>query len=270
VNKWLAIAGSVAGVISAGVLMMGMSSVSGHAHFVGCTEQVAHGASTVSTRVLQWQGGDAVDIRIPGAVHFTVAPEWRAIAKGPSEVLEKLHMENGEIEFDPSFNYCGDELQIELQGPAVSSWSLHSSGDLVLQGLSQDTLDVYLSGSGSVRASGHVRTTRANIKGSGDVNLDELVQQQIELDIHGSGSATARGVADQTRIAIYGSGDANFGKLIVKSASVRIHGSGDVFIAPSETVEAQIFGSGDVHLLSKPKQVQQRVFGSGEVSEVRS
>lgn len=264
-NKLLAIAGSVAGALSAGLLMMGTSSIDSLADFPGCTAQA--GGATIS-RDLQWGGGNGIDIRIPASVHFTVGPTWRAVAKGPAEVLERLRMNDGEIEFEPSFKYCGSDVQIELAGPAVRSWDVRGSGDLVLEGLNQNALNIYVAGSGSVRASGNVRETHGTIKGGGDVNLDNLQQQRIELDIHGSGSATARGTAESTRIAIYGSGNANFGKLEVKSANVRIHGSGDVFVAPSESVEALIYGSGNVRLLSAPKQVQQRIHGSGEVIEI--
>lgn len=265
-NKVLAIAGSIAGAISAGVLMMGMSSVDSVAHFRGCT---ATANETVGSRDLGWQGDDAVEIKIPASVHFTVSPTWRAVATGPVDVLKHVRMRGGELEFDTSFEYCGSDLRIELQGPEVKSWDVHGSGDLTLEGLRQDVLNVYLAGSGSLRASGSVHDTYATIKGSGDANLDDLVQQRIELAIHGSGSASARGSAERSQIAIYGSGSARFGKLEVKSAEVRIHGSGDVFIAPSERVDAQIYGSGDVRLTTQPRQVQQEIHGSGEVVSAR-
>lgn len=219
----------------------------------------------MTSRDLQWGGSNGIDIRIPAAVHFTVGPTWRAVAKGPVEVLERLRMNGGEIEFEPAFKYCGRDVQIELVGPAVRSWDVRGSGDLVLEGLNQNALNLYVAGSGSVRASGSVRETHGTIKGSGDVNLDNLQQQRIELDIHGSGSATARGTAESTRIAIYGSGTAHFGELEVKSASVRIHGSGNVFIAPIDSIEALIYGSGEVRLLTSPKQVQQEVHGAGMI-----
>lgn len=265
-NKILAIAGSIAGAISAGVLMMGMSSVDSVAHRSGCSAKTH---SAVSSRELNWNGTPEVDIKVPALVHFTVAPTWRAVATGPSEALQRLQMNGGELEFESSYDYCGDDLRIELQGPAVRSWSLRGSGDLLLEGLNQDVLDIYVAGSGSTKASGTVRETRVTIKGSGDVNVDELVQQRLELDIHGSGSASARGVAEQSRIAIYGSGNAYFDKLEVNSAKVRIHGSGDVRIAPIDSVEALIYGSGSVRLLSSPKQVRQQIRGLGGISELR-
>jgi hypothetical protein len=140
-NKLLAITASVAGVISAGLLMMGMSSFDSVASFTGCSHRSNQASGATVTRDLQWQGGDAIDIKVPAAVHFSVAPTWRAVATGSSEALARLHMHDGEIEFDPSFSYCGDDVQIELQGPAVSHWSISGSGELVLQGLHQDQLD---------------------------------------------------------------------------------------------------------------------------------
>ncbi len=264
-NKTLAIVGSIAGALSAVLLIAGTSSIDSLAGFPGCTAQ-AGGVTT--SRNLNWSGGDAVEISIPGSVHFTVGPEWRAVATGPADVLARLRMDGGRIKFEPSFNSCGSDVKIELVGPAVARWSVHGSGDLVLAGLNQDVLDINVTGSGSAHASGSVRETRAAVTGSGDLNLDNLLQQRIELEIHGSGSANARGNAERARIAIFGSGEAYFGKLEVQSASVRIHGSGDVYIAPQDSIDAQIHGSGDVHLLAKPKQVQRRIHGSGEVIEV--
>lgn len=261
-NKSLAWVGSIAGVLSAIVLIRGLPSFDGFAKFNSCTSTT----TTASTsRTLQWSGGDSVEIRVPGSVHFKVGPEWTAVATGPTATLNHLRISNGRIEFDRWFNSCGQDIKIELAGPAVRRWVLSGSGAAVLDELNQAELDIVVAGSGSAMVTGHVQHTKATLNGSGQLNLDGLAQTGIDLDIQGSGSATASGNAERTRISISGSGDARLGKLVVRDANVQINGSGDVDIAPEETIQIQINGSGDVRMLKRPKSVTTRVNGSGSI-----
>lgn len=261
-KKGPAIIGAVIGAICAIFLTVGIPSFGSSSHFHGCS---SNSRVPAAARDVQWSGDDSIDVRIPGAVHFRAAPEWHATAKGPADVLDHLRIRNGRIEFDESLHLCGADVRIELEGPAVQRWTVSGSGDLSLDRLDQSELFIVVAGSGSAIAGGKVEHTRAEIRGSGDIDLAKLAQNNIDIDIRGSGSILAAGNAERTQVSIEGSGDARLGKLAVKDATISIRGSGNVEIAPEETADVQIYGSGDVRLMSKPKNVQTRIHGSGSV-----
>lgn len=186
----------------------------------------SHNGAHAATRALPWRGSESVEIRVPASVHFKTGTQWQATATGPEALLAHLQFNNGKLEFDQSMNLCDADLQIELTGPDVRHWTLAGSGTLALERIDQANLDVVLAGSGIVTASGKVTRTRILIAGSGNAKLDQLA---------------------------------------VQDATVQIRGSGNVDIAPVEIVEVEIGGSGNVRLWSKPKSVQTRIRGSGNV-----
>lgn len=141
-NKSLAWVGSIAGALSAALLIVGLPSWNGFGKVNGCTS-TAIAAST--SRALQWSGGDSLEIGVPGSVHFKVGPEWRAVAAGPAEAIKHVRIRNGKIEFDRSFTWCTQGISIELTGPAVQRWILSGSGDLFLEALDQGDLDEWQS-----------------------------------------------------------------------------------------------------------------------------
>ena len=81
----------------------------------------------------------------------------------------------------------------------------------------------------------------------------------------GSGTMKASGKADMVKISIAGSGDAHLGELAAKTVKLVIAGSGNAEIAPQDEAKIEIAGSGDVRLLTEPKNVDSNIFGSGRI-----
>jgi len=44
-------------------------------------------------------------------------------------------------------------------------------------------------------------------------------------------------------------------------------GSGSATVAPSQELNAQILGSGDVHLMTRPARIERSIMGSGRIIE---
>lgn len=262
-NKPLAIAGVTAGALCAFYLTVGLPSFGDVLSFGSCTQN--SGKAFVS-RELPWSGGDSVEIRVPATVHFKVGPEWHATANGPAEVLKHLRFADGRIEFDRSrVALCDARLTIDLTGPAVRQWIVSASGDLTLEQLNQTELNLLLSGSGSIAATGVLTRTYATLSGSGKLRIDGGAQQDIAVEISGSGMLTASGATERMQVSIPGSGSANLGALPAKTAMVSIDGSGRVALRAEDSAEVRINGSGIVRLLQKPTSVQTQINGSGRI-----
>ena len=85
-----------------------------------------------------------------------------------------------------------------------------------------------------------------SISGSGDINIIDFKNDNLSLNISGSGDITANGEVQILIAKISGSGDIISAELISKSATITINGSGDAKIWASDSISAQINGSGDI------------------------
>jgi hypothetical protein len=185
-------------------------------------------SGNIVTRDFTWDGGEQLQLDVPGKLHFQPAAAWHLSIRGHSGTLDRIVVSDGRIRLRHPYRHVAP-VDVQLAGPALSRVELNGSGDLVLDGLKQDALNI---------------------------------------EIHGSGSATASGNVDTLRLAIMGSGSARLAQLAARSARVFIAGSGNADIEPSDAADIFIAGSGNVRLHPHPKRLNSKVAGSGQISEV--
>jgi beta-lactamase regulating signal transducer with metallopeptidase domain len=104
------------------------------------------------------------------------------------------------------------------------------------------------------------------LSGSGAIALDGLNGGATTVGISGSGSLRAKGHLDKLALSISGSGNADLPDLTVEDATVKVSGSGNIKIKANKTLDAQISGSGDVRYYGTP-QIESRVSGSGSIGK---
>lgn len=105
----------------------------------------------------------------------------------------------------------------------------------------------------------------ASIEGSGDLCLEDLLQDEIELEITGSGCIRASGEVSHLRVAISGSGDVKAKELLASIAELRVSGSGDIKAHATQSLSARVSGSGDIKVWGNPALRDTRVSGSGDI-----
>ena len=84
-----------------------------------------------------------------------------------------------------------------------------SAGELIINGLDTDHLDISLSGAGSMTASGEADDFRLNISGFGSFNGKDLHTLTAKIDMSGAGSATVW-VEDDLNASVSGVGSVNY------------------------------------------------------------
>jgi Putative auto-transporter adhesin, head GIN domain len=179
---------------------------------------------------LEWGRSDAVKVNIPARVHYQPGPQPQASVSGDAELVSHVRMRDGALEWDTTDDcFPADDLVVRLTGPAVTAWTLNSSGDLQLADIKQDTLRIAVHGSGAVTASGEVH----------------------EVSLHATGS-----------------GRADLGRLVTQQVSARISGSGEADLAPREEADISISGSGGVRLHGAVARIHSHVSGSGQIKQV--
>ena len=107
---------------------------------------------------------------------------------------------------------------------------------------------------------------KISILGSGDINITDFNNINLSLNIDGSGDITGNGEVQTLSAIINGSGNIMFRDLQSISTTITINGSGDAKIWVSESISANINGSGKIEYYGNPMKIESKVNGSGEIS----
>ena len=88
---------------------------------------------------------------------------------------------------------------------------------------------------------------RVDIQGSGDVTLEGIDQEALELHVEGAGDVEASGTVDRLVATIQGAGDARLSQLSARTARVEVQGAADAELNVSDELRSDIEGAGDIH-----------------------
>lgn len=103
------------------------------------------------------------------------------------------------------------------------------------------------------------------LRGSGDLRIDDVSQDGLNIAVIGSGDVDVAGRATQFTLELSGSGDVDARDLQAEHAAVSLVGSGDVHVYAAASIRATLSGSGDIVVHGNPPQRSDRVRGSGEI-----
>ena len=186
-------------------------------------------------------------------VHVGGAPSARAI--GPQEAIDRLSVEqNGNtLVVKPLPGGWGGwpmgfhgKLVVEISTPSLNNVTLAGSGNVAIDRVKGDQLDLALSGSGNLSvAAVDVTRLAATMTGSGDLSIAGRAAEAKAM-LTGSGDLKGAQLAtDDADVRLIGSGDLSIGAR--RTAKVNLAGSGDITIAGPANCSITRTGSGDVH-----------------------
>lgn len=105
-----------------------------------------------------------------------------------------------------------------------------------------------------------------SIDGSADVNVNGLSGGSFGVDISGSGSLRGFGSVDKLTVSVSGSGDLRLYDVVAREVHVTISGSGDAQVHATDTLIAEVSGSGDIRYRGNPRNPRLSISGSGSVA----
>ena len=108
-----------------------------------------------------------------------------------------------------------------------------------------------------------------NISGSGNFKIDGVTAKGVKVELYGSGDISVKGKSYLTKVDIFGSGNVNLEDLEVEDAAVKIAGSGDCNVNAKAALNADIYGSGNIHYKGDPKEFKSHKYGSGEIKQIK-
>ncbi len=157
--------------------------------------------------------------------------------------------------------------RIEISVPSLVEVISYGSSDISIEDVEGEHFECYTKGSGDIVINGIVcDDIECSIKGSGDISLKQVKSRFLECKINGSGDFSASGKTEELEANIHGSGDVDTRKLKAKVVSVTIKGSGDARVAVEESLDAAVYGSGDIAYYGEPHHISRHISGSGEIT----
>lgn len=196
------------------------------------------------TRTLTWAGGDRLQIEVPGEVVYVQGAAPGVVVTGPKSLADRIRI-------------SGDRLTLDDYGRSEHGY-IRWTGDGFRVWSAEDQLKVTVTAP-AVRS--------FDVVGSSDVTIRDYDQPALNLILSGSGDVTASGSARTVQIDVSGSGDADLAALNTVDADVRVSGSGDVRVGPTGKADIDISGSGDVDLTRRAAAVIRTLSGSGDLDE---
>jgi len=104
-----------------------------------------------------------------------------------------------------------------------------------------------------------------SLSGSGNIELKNDCQlKKLEVQISGSGNMNATGTVEDLYTKISGSGNISFTKLKAKTGNCTISGSGNTYVFIENKLDAYLSGSGDIVYSGTPS-VNSHLSGSGHI-----
>jgi hypothetical protein len=239
--------------------------------------QPARRDTTIRTRVLAWPGGDRLVVATSADVRYVQGPAAKVVITGPTDQISDIVVDGGVIRHDRDrwgwdwrwwrlWSWRPEhQVRIVVTAPQIDEASVSGSGHLDLGRLSQDRLDLNVSGSGGLDVSGQFRTLGLTVSGSGSARLTAINAGDMTTHISGSGWIKATGAASSLRVSISGSGSADMGGVSAQDADAGISGSGSTTLSPHRYADVSVSGSGSVRLLTNPARLNSHRSGSGAI-----
>jgi hypothetical protein len=104
------------------------------------------------------------------------------------------------------------------------------------------------------------------LSGSGNISVDGVAANALDVSLPGSGMLSGTGSADRLDITVGGSGTVQFTQLAAKHVRAGVSGSGSIFVTATESLDASVSGSGAIIYAGSPREVTKGVTGSGAIT----
>jgi len=106
------------------------------------------------------------------------------------------------------------------------------------------------------------------VGGAGDISIIDLDAESLDVTLSGAGSIDASGKVDSLDVTISGFGELNASDLETGHADVTINGSGNTTLWTTDELDVSINGAGNVKYYGQPEVVRQSINGAGSVSQL--
>lgn len=104
------------------------------------------------------------------------------------------------------------------------------------------------------------------LAGNGNIVVDGIAAESLEVDLPGNGTLTGSGTATRLQVTVSGSGVARFTELVANKVQASVSGSGSIFLTATKSLRASVSGSGAILYTGDPQDVTRSITGSGVIT----
>lgn len=185
-------------------------------------------------------------------VTLTSGKEGKITISGDENLLEyvvtEVENDNLKIHFQKDYRNYKPSQKIEIQVPVEKIEQLA------------------LSGSGNIKSATEIKSEKFSTAQSGSGKIEIAIStQNMEAALSGSGHLYVSGYAKNFEIAVSGSGQIDSKKMTSENISAAVSGSGTITVTTNESIKAVVSGSGQIKYYGNPKNIEEKVSGSGGI-----
>jgi len=217
-----------------------------------------NGSGVIKSETTKLDDLDAITMSYPGKVtvkqgesnSITITADDNLLPQLTAEVTDgELRIRNTESDWNKRVS-PSKTVVVVITVKQVHKLNFASAGELVVQGLNMDTVDL-------------------SVSGAGNVTLTDLKTDRLEVSLSGAGSITVDGTAKTLDLRMSGFGEFKGPDLETQQADVRITGAGSATVWAVNELNASISGAGNVSYYGDPKAVK-HVSGAGNINRIGS
>lgn len=105
-----------------------------------------------------------------------------------------------------------------------------------------------------------------NAEGAGEIKLNNVRGERLDVGYRGAGSMAINGKVNTFRMTAEGVGEVDARALIANETDVRFQGIGDVKVYAKDKLDVKVQGMGSLSYYGRPRSVTKSVQGLGSVS----
>jgi hypothetical protein len=161
-------------------------------------------------------------------VVFTQGSKSDLEITGDDNIIPAVHTEvnNGVLLLGIKKSYSASmPIIVSMQSPSISAITVTGASDVTLRSINTDKLQINLTGTGDISASGKVKSLSINVQGTGDINSKNLDAESVH---------------------------------------VQLSGSGDIVLTALNSLVAELVGSGDILYYGHPEKIDKKIVGTGD------
>jgi len=103
-------------------------------------------------------------------------------------------------------------------------------------------------------------------EGAGEIKLNKIRGERLDVDYRGAGSMDINGAVKSFKMKAEGVGQVDAKALIANNADIQFRGVGEVQVYASDRLDAVVQGMGSLRYYGKPRTVNKSAAGLGSVS----
>jgi hypothetical protein len=221
----------------------------------GCEGMVVSGSGNIIEEERDVEGFNKVELSVPANLSIVQGEEESLRIEGDDNIVEMIITE-----------VLNESLKIRFKDQGFVSIRPTKTLKIYLSVVDINVID--LSGSGRIEAPNITTgRLDLRISGSAETIMTGLSAETLNVTLSGSGSFNMSGKVDRQSVELNGSGDYYAKELESSACNISMSGSGSAVVNATDSLDVKISGSGDIKYLGDP-EINQSISGSGSVKKL--